>query len=137
MKKILYKNIERISKQLLTTGKKNPDKSMRDAYGRSSVNRAYYATFTIASEKMKDRKVSTNPNYQLPTDGSVHGVIQDYWTKESRKISLSINLGKRIKQLRLERNKADYRFEIPYTIANAQKYVLSASMIIKELEVIN
>jgi uncharacterized protein (UPF0332 family) len=137
LKKLLYKNIERISRQLLNTGLRNSNNSIKEAYGRSAVNRAYYATFTIASQKMKDRKMVSDPNYELPTSGKVHADIQKYWRKESTKFSLRFNLGKRIEQLRAQRNKADYRFENPYNIIEAEKYVKIASMIIKELEVIN
>lgn len=60
---INYKNIQSVADELLNLRSLESNKKMQEAYSRSAVSRAYYATFHIARNKMEKIKRKSNPKY--------------------------------------------------------------------------
>lgn len=131
---INYKNIQSVADELLNLRSLESNKKMQEAYSRSAVSRAYYATFHIARNKMEKIKRKSNPKYTVPKGGVVHGEIQKFWRKEFKKSRKKNYLDKRLKQLREKRNQADYDLLNVFSNSEAIKYVKVARILIKNLE---
>lgn len=85
---------------------------------------------------METIRISKDPNYQLPTGGRIHSVVQKFWKKQFNKNKKKKHLAKRLQQLRGKRNLSDYNLKHSINSSDAKKYLAVAKVLIQEIEVI-
>ncbi|MEK7275275.1 MAG: HEPN domain-containing protein [Candidatus Desantisbacteria bacterium] len=90
---------------------------------RSAVSRSYYGVFCIARNKL---------GYQGDTSSKVHSRVIDTY-KNSKNI-IQGKIGKNIDELRRARNSADYDDSIEIEKNMAEKMLLLAKQVLKNLE---
>lgn len=83
---INYKNIQSVADELLNLRSLESNKKMQEAYSRSAVSRAYYATFHIARNKMEKIKRKSNPKYTVPKVGEFMGKYKNFGEKNLKKV---------------------------------------------------
>jgi len=103
------------------------ESSIREAYLRSAISRAYYAAFSEARDYLVD-----TVGEQVPSDRNVHQYVADTFERSSD--TRHRRVGGYLRHLRLNRNRADYSSRIPGDLlVITRDALLEAKRIIKLL----
>jgi len=99
-----------------------------EACWRSSISRAYYATFHQTRIHLKDKEPSTT----IPRGVKAHSFIREYFKSSAEPERKKI--GENLNRLRIDRNKADYDDYITKCDKLAKASIATAKSTIKILQ---
>ncbi len=109
-----------------------PQSAVPDAALRSAISRAYYACFCSAREY-----VNAQPGVPaLPGNASAHSRLADYLILEGQQLGNQtlLTLGRALRQLRMQRNAADYEDVLPRLPDEARTAINRARAILGHLQ---
>jgi uncharacterized protein (UPF0332 family) len=95
----------------------------RDAHLRSSISRAYYATYHKSRQLLKDKW-----GISIPKDTGAHGqVVVEFINKRQYSIARKLN------RMRIDRNKADYDDTLVNLEQTVQSNIIRAKRVLSDL----
>lgn len=93
---------------------------------RSAISRAYYAAFMVARNYLRDRE-----NHSIPETADVHRYVIEQFEQSSDPVRKAIGI--KLKQLRRDRNQADYNDIVTGLGVIAQKAIRRARQVLSSL----
>ena len=98
----------------------------QEARLRSAISRSYYAAFIKARNYLRDRE-----NSSIPETADVHRYVIEQFEQSSDPIRKAI--GTKLKQLRRDRNQADYNDTVTELVVMSKKAIRRARQVINSL----
>jgi|GraSoiStandDraft_15_1057317.scaffolds.fasta_scaffold385175_1 uncharacterized protein (UPF0332 family) len=94
-----------------------------DAYLRSAISRAYYATYHKARLRLYNKW-----GISVPADASAHSAVRkEFWQKNHKQIAATLD------RMRIDRNRADYTDSIANLATTARENIKRANQVISVL----
>lgn len=98
----------------------------QEARLRSAISRAYYAAFILARNHLRDKE-----GHSIPETADVHRYVIVQFEQSSDPVRKAI--GTKLKQLRRDRNQADYNDTVAGLFVMSQKAIRRSRQVISSL----
>lgn len=100
---------------------------MREALLRTATSRAYYAAFGASVAWVREHF----PTQYLPPHGEIHQAVSDFFLFHAQAEYRAV--GELLRDMRLARNRADYRTQISDSKRLAQRNIFDANRVLNAL----